>query len=85
MGVDVFPSLISISSKNFQHIIKRVEGDLEGWTWLPNFLQMRVSIIKMDVLPRVNFYSNMIPFPSPKGYWDKMHSIVYLGWGTFTH
>ena len=63
LGVDVFPSLFSISSKIFQGIMKLMEGDLERWTRLPNSLQMRVSIIKMDVLPGVNFCSNMIPLP----------------------
>lgn len=76
LGVDIYPSLFSISSKNFQNIMKQVEADLERWTRLPNSLQARVSIIKMDVLPRVNFYSNMIPLSPPRGYWDKMHKLI---------
>lgn len=64
LGVDIFPSLFSISRKNFQGIMKWVEGDLERWMRLPNSLQTRVSKIKIDVLPRVNFYSNMIPLSS---------------------
>ncbi len=30
----------------------------------------------MDVLPRVNFYSSMIPLAPPLGYWDKLQSLV---------
>lgn len=54
----------------------QVEADLARWTHFPNSLQTRVSIIKTDILPRVNFHSNMIPLSPPKGYWDKMHSLI---------
>ena len=34
------------------------------------------SIIKMNILPRVNFVSSMLPLPPPTGYWKKLNSIV---------
>ena len=76
LGLDVFPSLFSISSKNFQGIMKRMEVDLERWTRLPISLQTCRSIVKMDILPRVYFYSNKIPIFPSTGYWGKMHSIT---------
>lgn len=30
----------------------------------------------MDILPRVNFYSSMIPLAPPLGYWDKHQSLI---------
>lgn len=30
----------------------------------------------MDILPRVNFYSSMIPLAPPLGYWNKLKSLV---------
>ena len=76
LGVDIFPSTSSIATKTFQGIYNQVEKDLERWSKLPNSLQARISIVKMDVLPRINFYSSMVPLAPPKGYWEKLHSCI---------
>ncbi len=39
-------------------------------------ISMQASTIKMDILPRVNFYSNMLPLSPPKGDWDKIHGLI---------
>lgn len=56
LGVDIHPTLLSISTKNFQHVFKRVEEDMERWTKLATSMSARISIIKMDVLPRIHFF-----------------------------
>lgn len=74
--VDIHCSLQSTSIKNFQNILKRMEEDLNRWSKLPNSLSARISIVKMDILPRVNFFSNMLPLPPPNGYWDKLNKVI---------
>lgn len=82
LGVDIHPSLQSISMKNFQNILRWVEEDLDRWTKLPNSLSARISIIKMDTLPRINIFSSMIPLPPPIGYWDKLNKVISkFDWG----
>lgn len=76
LGVDISPSIFHIASHNFQSIYNQIEKDLERWSKLPNSLQARISIVKKDILPRVNFYSSMIPLPPQKGYWEKLHSLI---------
>lgn len=76
LGIDISPSIFHIASHNFQNILNQIVKDIERWSKLPNSLQARVSIVKMDILPRVNFYSSMIPLPPPKGYWDKLQSLI---------
>lgn len=49
---------------------------MDRWSLQPFSMQARVSIVKMDVLPRVNFFSSMLPLSPPKGYWDKIHGLV---------
>ncbi len=53
-----------------------IKKDLERWQKLPIFLSGRISIIKMNVLPRVNFCSYMLPLAPPPRYWEKIHSII---------
>lgn len=76
LGIDIFPSTFSIAIQNFKGIYSHIEKDFERWSNLPNSLQARISIVKMDVLPRVNFYSSMIPLAPPMGYWEKLHSLI---------
>ena len=60
----------------YQGLYDKIEKDLERWSKLPNSLQARISIIKMDVLPRINFYSSMVPLAPPKRYWEKLDSLT---------
>ena len=52
-------------------IYSQIEKDFECWSNLPNSLQARIAIIKMDILPPVNFCSSMIPL-APLGYWNEL-------------
>lgn len=82
LGVGVHPTVSAISTKNFQHVSKSVEEDMERWLKLPISMSARISIIKMDILPRINFFSNMIPLPPPRNYWDNLNKIISrLIWG----
>ena len=36
----------------------------------------RISIIKIIVLPLLNFLGSMLPLNPPIGYWDKLHSLI---------
>ena len=76
LGIDVFPSLQAIIKNNYGDTLNKISLDLGRWSSLPNSLQARVSIIKMNVLPRVNFVSSMLPLPPPAQYWTKLHSAI---------
>lgn len=76
LGIDIYPSLHDIASKNFNKIISEVSRDLSNWSHLPKSLYARISVVKMNVLPRVNFYSSMIPLPPPTHFWDNLNSTL---------
>lgn len=76
LGVNIHPNLGTITNKNFQGLHDKIEADLNRWSFLPNSLQSRISVIKMDILPRLNFLSSMLPLAPPKDFWKKMHSLV---------
>ena len=76
MGVSIFPSLDLITINNYTKALKDVEEDLMKWGKLPTSFHSRLSVIKMNVLPRLNFISSMIPLAPPNNYWKKLHSII---------
>ncbi len=79
LGVDIYPSLQDIVSKNLNKNLAKVTSDLANWMHLPTSFHARISVVKMNILPRVKFYSSMIPLPPPAGYWKKLDSI-HLEW-----
>uniref|UniRef100_A0AAQ5YHX5 Reverse transcriptase domain-containing protein n=1 Tax=Amphiprion ocellaris TaxID=80972 RepID=A0AAQ5YHX5_AMPOC len=74
LGIEVFPS--HITDKNFSNTLNKVVADLERWFSLPNSLCGRLAIIKMNILPTVNFVSLMLPLPPPAQYWSKLQTAI---------
>ena len=42
----------------------------------PMSIQARISVVKMNVLPRIHFVSSMLPLSPPSDYWHKLESAV---------
>lgn len=76
LGVEIYPSITEIVKLNYDRTLTNITKDLERWSRIKNSLRSRVSVIKMNVLPRVNFVSCMIPLSPPHQYWDKLQSAV---------
>ncbi len=76
LGIDIFSSIQTIVKNNYGNTLNKICLDLDRWSSLPNSLQARVSIIKMNILPRVNFISSMLPLPAPSQFWVKLNSVV---------
>lgn len=76
LGIRIFPSLHHITTFNFLEMRKTVKNDMDRWAALPTSLQARIAIVKMNILPRINFISSMIPLCPPSDYWKKLHSDI---------
>lgn len=76
LGIQIFPSLNHTVTHNYIQTLNRVKADLDRWISLPNSLRARVSIVKMNILPRINFISSMITLSPPVNHWDKINSII---------
>ena len=43
---------------------------------LPISIQARISVVKMNILPRINFVSSMLPLSPSSDYWHKLEAEV---------
>lgn len=64
LGINVFASLEKTVSMNYSKTLNMIKLDLERWHNLPIFLSGRISIIKMNVLPRIHF-CGYVTFSTP--------------------
>lgn len=55
LGIEIFPSLNEIIKYNYNGVLNKVMNDLDRRSSIQNSLQGRISIIKMNIAPRVNF------------------------------
>lgn len=76
LGIQIFPSLNQIVTHNFLDVSKDIMRDLDRWINLPNSLQARIPIVKMNILPRLHFFSSMIPLSTHVNFWSKIHSNI---------
>ena len=61
LGVKISPALRELWKLNFSPVCDAVKGDLERWHNLPLSLFGRISLIKMNVLPRLLYPLQMLP------------------------
>lgn len=76
MGINISASLKTIIKDNFEYAFTTISHDLDRWSKLPNSLRARISIIKMNVQPCINFISSMLPIPPPPQFWNKLQRSV---------
>lgn len=61
---------------NYEKIFQKLKKDIDGWRTLPASLKSRVSTMKINILPRVNFLSAMIPLPPLSKWWKRPDSLI---------
>lgn len=65
-----------VVKNTYETILANIQRDLNKWSTLPASLRSRIAVVKMNILPRVNFLSAMIPLPPPIKYWKRLESSV---------
>ncbi len=65
LGITIYKNIHKIARDNFNSILVKVKNDIQRWKNLKVSLQGRISTVKMNLLPRFNFFFAMLPLSSP--------------------
>ena len=77
LGIDIYPSLGKIVSKNYKRLKKSISDELNRWSALSIHLSTRISVVKSHILPKVNFYANILHLAPPAGLWEKIQWLAF--------
>lgn len=74
LGIRISSSLASIARTNYSLVLNKVEEDIKRWKPAP--IPARISVIKINIYPGINFISSMILLAPPLGYWQKLDKLL---------
>lgn len=61
LGIVITPLIQQLYKANFTPLLKRIYDDLERWISLPLSMLGRISLIKMNILPKLLYVFQMLP------------------------
>ncbi len=73
LGITIYKNIHKIARDNFNNILVKVKNDIQRWKNLKVSLQGRISTVKMNLLPRFNFFLSMLPLSPPPGYFKEIN------------
>lgn len=76
LGIFLTPNLISLFRTNFMPLLKTIRSDLQKWSQLAHSWLGRISVVKMNILPRLLFLFQMIPFKIPAGFFTLLRTMI---------
>lgn len=74
LGIKISGSLSNILRDNYYDLTQKITADLQRWSSLKISMQARVTILKMNILPRFNFLFFMLPMQPPPDFFKSTHS-----------
>ncbi len=77
LGIDIYSSLEKIISKNYKRLKKLISDELNRWSAFSIPLSTRISVVKSYILPKVNFYANMLHLSPPAGFWENIQGLAF--------
>ncbi len=77
LGIKVTPRLDNIMSINLLPLLHKIELILQNWTKLGLSLLGKVNIVKMIIVPKINYISSMLPLSVPHKALLKYNRAVY--------
>ena len=76
LGIHVSTNPNDIFKLNFTPLLYNIKEDLDRWNKLPLSLIGRISTVKMNILPKINYLLSMTPVNPPPGWFSSLNSAV---------
>lgn len=76
LGITISSSFHLISNCSYKSLLNKIKEDLDRWSPLCLALHARISTVKMNVLPRVNFLFSMLPLPPPENSFKELNTAI---------
>lgn len=76
LGIYLTSNLSSLFHRNYIPLLNSIKTDLQKWTQMAHSWLGRISIVKMNVLPRLLFMFQMIPYKIPPGFFRLVQSMI---------
>lgn len=75
LGIQITPELENIVNVNYSPVITSISKAVERWSVLPVSLIGRISILKMNILPKLLYIFQNIPLPPPSDFFPRMKKL----------
>ena len=81
LGINLTADLNDLFDANYTSLICELKEDLTRWSSLPTSWLERVNVVKMHILPRLNYLFQNLPCYLSKHFFKKLIKIIaqYLG------
>lgn len=76
LGIQLTNRFDTIYSANFPTLLSMVRRDLQNWTKTSFTWLGKLNILKMNILPRVLFYLQMLPVTLPRSFFAQLQSLM---------
>lgn len=78
LGIYLTPNLSDLFRHNFLPLLNQIKSDLQKWSQIAHTWLGRIGVVKMNILPRLLFLFQMIPFGIPVGFFGVVSSLIGL-------
>lgn len=75
LGIYLPPHCPQLNASNYTSLLSTIRADLQKWDSATCSWMGRVSMLKMNVLPWILFYLQMIPIPLPRSFFWTLNSL----------
>ena len=76
LGVRLTDRYDTLYAANFLPLLATVKNDLATWTKTAFTWLGRLAVVKMNILPRILFYMQMLPMSLPKVFFTQVSSLI---------
>lgn len=76
LGIHIFPNLNELFKLNHTPLLQEIKDNLERWNKLPLSLIGRISTVKLNILPKINYLFSMITVTPPSDWFSSLNSTV---------